>query len=395
MITRLEIDNFKSLHDFKMDLTEFTVIVGNNASGKSTVLQAVAFMIQSVQMDFAQILEQRGWEIEDIKCALLKNTPMIRFSCEMRLQMDGKERTFAWEFRINTKKKIPELSSEKIMDLDTQKVLLEFDSNKLCIFTENGKDRIYPKLILHSSALRIVVDAEKEKELPELVAIKRFFLSSTSYELLSPSDMRQSSRGTTDSIGISGRNLPSFIKSLTDAQKKSFMEKMQNILGAGQIENVAAHTKGKPGWTRIEVTEAYKQNVLKVSSKNMSDGMLRLLAFIAVSEIRAPECMMLLDEIENGINTNYAEKLIKILREAYEEKRHQLIVTTHSTVFVDYVNADDIVFLYRESEYGYTRAAKLFEIPELKEKLEYLYPGEVLLNLSNEEIVNVLLEQRK
>ena len=44
MIKSIYVDNFKALNDFQMDFTPFTVIVGNNMSGKSTVLQLLDFM---------------------------------------------------------------------------------------------------------------------------------------------------------------------------------------------------------------------------------------------------------------------------------------------------------------------------------------------------------------
>lgn len=56
----------------------------------------------------------------------------------------------------------------------------------------------------------------------------------------------------------------------------------------------------------------------------MSDGMLRLLALAAISEIKSSNATMLLDEIENGVNTNYAEQLLEILKEMYAAKKLSL-----------------------------------------------------------------------
>ena len=39
MIKKIFIDNFKSLNDFTIELKPLTVIVGNNAMGKSSILQ--------------------------------------------------------------------------------------------------------------------------------------------------------------------------------------------------------------------------------------------------------------------------------------------------------------------------------------------------------------------
>ncbi|MEZ3485416.1 MAG: ATP-binding protein [Lachnospiraceae bacterium] len=60
--------------------------------------------------------------------------------------------------------------------------------------------------------------------------------------------------------------------------------------------------------------EKYESKILVIESKNMSDGMLRLLAFLAICEMDK-KGIMLLDEIENGTNLDYAEKIINILEE--------------------------------------------------------------------------------
>lgn len=101
---------------------------------------------------------------------------------------------------------------------------------------------------------------------------------------------------------------------------------------------------------------------------------------------------MLFDEIENGINLNYAEKLIRVLKTNCQKRGNQLIVTTHSTIFMDYVDKEEIIYLFRNPKNGFTKAAALFDNPVFRRKLEYLYPGEVFMNTSNEEIVKILLE---
>ena len=77
----------------------------------------------------------------------------------------------------------------------------------------------------------------------------------------------------------------------------------------------------------------------------------------------------------------------------YEEKEHQLILTTHSTVFMDYIAAEKIIFLYRDDDDGYTKAVRLFENDLIKKELEYMYPGEILLNMSQAELLDKLLTQ--
>ena len=44
MLTRLEIDGFKSLRDFEIDLEPLTVLVGPNGAGKSNILEALGLI---------------------------------------------------------------------------------------------------------------------------------------------------------------------------------------------------------------------------------------------------------------------------------------------------------------------------------------------------------------
>ncbi len=44
MITRIEIDGFKSFEDFALDLRPFTAVIGTNAGGKSNLVEALLFL---------------------------------------------------------------------------------------------------------------------------------------------------------------------------------------------------------------------------------------------------------------------------------------------------------------------------------------------------------------
>src|SRR5437868_2445995 len=50
MISKVSIRNFKSLRDVEIDLERFTVFVGPNASGKSSMLQGLDFLCRAFQL---------------------------------------------------------------------------------------------------------------------------------------------------------------------------------------------------------------------------------------------------------------------------------------------------------------------------------------------------------
>ena len=392
MFRKLKVDNFKSLVNFSIEFSPMSVIIGNNATGKSSVLQAIDFLCSSVKEDFGIMLERRSWSADNIKSKLI-NSNKIHFDSNILLHSDEGDLSYDWKMflSIYTGKNEVSLLSESLVCNGEE--LLVYQKGKDGLIKDEYKDiNILPRaLVIHSSVLRMLNRDEKLD-----FRIKRFvdFLEkSASFEMLSPNEMRLSSRGVKKSIGMSGKNLPSFIKQMTSEQKKSFMNKLTFLLG-DRISEVDAKTQGKPGWTQIDSVEKYKNKEIHVSSKEMSDGMLRLLAFVAISEIKESNATMLLDEVENGVNTNYAEQLLELLGRMYEERGHQLILTTHSTVFMDYIPPEKIIYLYRDDD-GYTKSVQLFEGEQMKEQLDYMYPGEILLNMSQVELLDKLLAYRE
>lgn len=392
MIKTFNVDNFKSLNNLSINLQPMTVIVGNNATGKSSILQAIDFVCGCVNDDFSVLLERRGWTVDNIRSKFIRSgTARISFGVEVVLE-EPVNTTLKWGMVLqpNVAKNQLHLVSEEIVDLDTKETLVQYKASAGgWIKGDKEELSIMPNFVITSSCLKVIQHLHGvDSRLNRLVA---FFDNSESFEMLAPDNMRLSSRGVVKNIGETGKNLPSFIRQMSAEQKNNFMSKLKRIMGA-RISDVSASVKGKPGWTLINVKEHYDTGDVEFSSKEISDGILRVLAFIAISEIEPANAIFLLDEVENGINSDYAEAMIDVLSEIYEESRHQLVLTTHSTVFLDYVKPEQIVLLYRDQN-GSTRADNLFDSKEIRDKLEYMYPGEILLNMSQKEIADIFLKQ--
>ena len=167
MVKKLYADNFKSLNGFEMDFEQFTVVVGNNMSGKSTVLQA---------------LELPG------------DVPKSSVEWELQIQM-------------NSSKNGMELWKEKVQykwEDETETLLSYGQAEEERFVCENGKRENLPRLQPGASVLKLM----DLRDYPTLSAVKQFFENSDSFELLSPEKMRSSSRGDVNTIGSAGEKLP-------------------------------------------------------------------------------------------------------------------------------------------------------------------------------------------
>ena len=399
MITKLKTVNFKALHNTEIKFCDFTVLIGNNASGKSSVIQAIDFLITSCKAEFSAFLEQRDLEASDILSLLSENiSNKISFYSEWNIwQPEGTPLRLSWEMEVEVMETDEiHLIHEVITDLGNEKTLLSFDSTRkpYCLtVTEADRQEInYPSLSLKSSSIYLVLrnDDNDMKDLPKLTAFKNFLVFSYSYDLLSPEKMRQSSRGQVKFIGTSGKDLSAYIKGMTPETKESLLSKLRTLL-----DNTVTDIKTKtvnPGWNKVETMEHYGNRRITVSARNMSDGMLRLIAIITISEYKSPS-LMLMDELENGINTRYANQLVDLLRETCKKNHQQIIVSTHSTVFLDYFQPQNIVMLLRDSITGYTKSLTMSDIDNIQELCEYMFPGEIILNMSNQEIADLFLKK--
>lgn len=66
MITQIEIDGFKSFKDFKVELSPFQVIVGENASGKSNLFDALQLLGRLASHDLLEAFQDLRGEANDL-----------------------------------------------------------------------------------------------------------------------------------------------------------------------------------------------------------------------------------------------------------------------------------------------------------------------------------------
>ncbi|SPF35235.1 conserved hypothetical protein [Candidatus Desulfosporosinus infrequens] len=398
LIQSLYIDNFKALNDFTIKMQQITVLIGTNGSGKTSILQALDLIINFAQMDIDAYLEKRNWKPYDLKSKTSsKNHVTFTILFDIDIDIDGCEKLIEWTFVLNPVKgkgKIFVISEEIVNKANPKIKLLSVDSQGISRFNfVEDKIESFPPLNMTSSFLKNI-DIQKDKaKFPELVAIIEFLTASDSFELLSTEKMRRSSRGDADTIGMGGEKLAAFIHGLKPEQRRKVSERLQNYVPF--ISDVETEVKGRPGWLEIKLSESFPSEKLpiSISSTHVSDGTLRMLAISALQEAGKTAGMDLLDEIENGINPHLAEKMVNDLIEGTKNKRRQIILTTHSTVILDYFPPDSIIFLWRDKQ-GVVHNQALFSIPNIRERLEYMYPGEIWLNMDENEIVAKLLGEK-
>lgn len=388
MIRTIAIRNFKSLVDITINLHKFNCFVGMNSAGKSTILQAIDFISQQMHGALDVWLEARGWEPKDLHSRISSNrSSHQQIFLEVVFDMNGK--CLIWQGHFN----------RIFMRMTRESIFIE---DQMYLEVLDGKyrthDRSYEAIPFEYrgsilSALKDNVIAD------EIVYFRDALKNIRSLELLSPHLLRKRSRSELkpSGVGIGGEKLSGYLDTLTVEDRKALLEILKSFYP--QIVGLRTSTL-KGGWKRLIVTERFSDSkeddiVCETDAGQLNDGLLRILAVMAQVESK-DSSLLLLDEIENGINPQIIEKLV----DALVTTKTQVIVTTHSPMILNYLDDDvareGVQFVYKSPQ-GHTRIRPFFSIKRINKKLEVMGPGEAFIDTDLQLLVqdNIALDENQ
>ncbi len=388
MITQFKIDNFKSLVDFELppvghELGGFTCLIGLNGSGKSTLLQAFDFIAQVATGGIANWLERREWKKTELVSQIGTRRPLISFAVTLRTKTGN---ALEWQARYNSTHM--RCTWEQITSEGT--TLLKVDDGWISMAKGGTASPDTRGEKIQFEYQGSVISALKLTEAdPRIGEVKSALQSLRSLELLSPQLMRRKARSAQD-IGPSGEKLAPFLDQLPMTSKAELLRMLQEFYPQLRAWNVKGQ---RYGWKNLRIHESFASSS-PVDAGHINDGFLRVIAVL--SQGFTSHEMILLDEIENGINPAIVEKLMDFLVGLGSQGK-QVIVSTHSPVILNFledkVARDAVILLYKTAD-GRTQACRYFDLPETSYKLKALGPGEVFADTDLNKLVDRLAAER-
>ena len=79
----------------------------------------------------------------------------------------------------------------------------------------------------------------------------------------------------------------------------------------------------------------------------LSTGTLRIVALLALLRHPTPPPLIVIEELENGLDPRTVHLLVEEIRYAVESGRTQIIITTHSPYLLDFLSLQHIVLVER------------------------------------------------
>jgi predicted ATPase len=347
MLKSVQIRGFKSLDDVKVDLPKFAVLFGPNATGKSNFIDALQLLSRlTSEKTIAQALEpMRGYPIEQftfpvgglpqlfkekevfisIESDLLayKSDPM-RYRAVLRLEPEKGDINISDEYLARLSKQTYEPKIIPRIEKDGKFLLVR----RLGEAGQPRKEKLGLSYTLLSdkrfSGEKLYPDFDKARD--ELNSWRIYYLDprNAMRKPASPKEVQD--------IGLSGEDLAPFLYRLK-WHKEKFRAVVRTLsMAIPSIEEVLVELNEKRGELDIQII----QEGTPYSSRIVSEGTLRVLALCAIAHNPWPGTLIAFEEPENGVHPKRLELIMNLLASIAldEASNRQVIVTTHSPVFV-------------------------------------------------------------
>jgi len=414
LIRLIQARNFRCLKKISQPLDRFHVLVGPNASGKTTFLDVVAFLGQLLSDGLEQAVRERtenfgdlvwgraGSEFElAIEAAIPEDRrehldpefDTIRYEIAIGLDPETGEACIPREYVLLKRRETEVRPERPLFPMGMpgpQSIVTGKAPHAQRVITKSANDNFYSevrdkggkgwfpaiKLGPRKSAFANLPDDETKFPvstwLRDLLTqgVQTFILNSLLIRKASPP-------GRTRGFKPDGSNLPWVIADLQSRDQSKFREWIAHIQTAlPEIENI--RTVLRPDDNHRYLVLCY-QGGLEVPSWMASDGTLRLLALTLPAYLSDFHGVYLIEEPENGIHPRAIESVLQSLSSVYDA---QILLATHSPVILASTDAKDVLCFARTQE-GATDIVSGDEHPALREwrgetDLGTLFAGGVL-----------------
>lgn len=338
MIRTVEFHNFKALRHVKLELERFTVLVGPNASGKTSILEGIHYLTQPLSENdrsTKSILENPSvaWtrgvcdpieivlESEEKACKAVYSPPKSPFHSSSPLQSNGA----GWEYQ---------------------------GFNAKTVEGQWSPGGIAP--IVASSFLRL-----------------------NAKQLATPSF----SQDQQPRIGSDGQGLASALVYLLLSRRTEFdrlLELLQRVcpyVEAIRFQRTLLRTDQQLGWGEELILDL--QGAPDIPAYLVSDGTLLVLGILTAMMGPDHPKLILLDDLDYGLHPRAQRDLVTLFRRLFEQDPGlQIVATTHSPYLLDELDPKEVRMTNRLDD-GSVACARLEEHPDFEKWKNEMSPGEL------------------
>lgn len=357
-LSSLQVGHYRSLRDETIAFGGLNLFIGTNASGKSTILDALRFLHDAVQeRDFRPAVFSRGGILN------LAWKGEAADQIELLAQFEDKQRTYAWKVQIS--RELYEFSVHE----DLSEVPVGSPPTQLLVADRgrgwwwSGKKGEQVPLAQAATTCALAAAAADEtfpaRGIAEFVNRWGFFdpnpfLLRRGWSGFDPSRFDPYGRNLAERLFAINQSSPAVFNQIVAAT--------QSVLG---LPMAIEPRESDNGYYFVQ-TESGLQHT--VHQMGVSSGTLRILALMTALFGEPGTNLIGIEEPENNIHptalTAFGEYLLKV------RERVQILVTTHSSLLLDFLNDPEAVSIVRHSDQEGTRVVRETNPAAVREALK-------------------------
>jgi predicted ATPase len=332
MITRFHVQNYKALRDVTLELTPIHVLIGPNDSGKTSIFEALLAVSRFVQTGNWNLAFQACWQGRELVWRDAVE-PIVSFN--IGLTEGGQETTSQASCRFATTEK----------------------------FVQNHASNIHPLLQANCSAL------QSFRWIPSHLALPVAFQQQTRL-VMEPSGF---------GLALFLVDILDYDRKLFERLEERFREFFPYIRGIRPIRELGYRRiyEPNPDAPGYGISFELADNGHILPAAQASDGLLLVLAYLALLYSPEPPRVLLIEEPENGIHPRRLRDVLKVLKELiHDQDRTQVLLTTHSPYVVDQFRPEEVTLCLKGAD-GAVTTHRLSDSKTVREQMDIFQLGEI------------------
>jgi predicted ATPase len=352
--------NFKAVRDSgTIHFTPLTAFIGNNGSGKSSIVEGLETFQAIIEQGLDKAMQQwRGFEhiwhkgISHRLLESIEERPCYTNPLSFDLRGRTEEGAFSATMQINTGAGGNEIFIQYENFAEKNRFLINRNAQGEVNYNSKNKkaSRLPWKIPARPGESIFKIFRQTSSE----------FISAWQFVSLIPQvmgfPMPQKLTGDPTRLAKDGSNIAEYLLSIRKLDQSAFdglVETLQYILPYAR-DLQPALTSELERTVYLQMTEGD----FKIPGWLLSTGTLRIVALLALFRHPTPPPLIVIEEIENGLDPRTLHLLVDEIRNAIESGRTQVILTTHSPYLLDLLDLSHIVLVDRvNGEPTFTRPA--------------------------------------
>jgi Predicted ATPase len=347
MIESISIKNFKSIVDLKFELGRFNVFIGENGSGKSNILEGIAFgAAASVQKLDREFFSNRGIRYTDSKF-MYSAFDDINEPIYITFYSENKPINFELKYNLD-------LKPAKWQDLVLEKYNNLFSKH----MTESAKPTNFWEFDHLKESIKSSIESKLGKNSTDNnTHFKNFLIYSLEESALRKFD----ADNAIYPLGRNGEGLFAYLKEVS--QKESGIDLLneikQNLYLLDWFDDLMIPGNQLSNEFSLQIRDKYINDTLHFfDQRSTNEGFLYLLFYLTLFISDETPAFFAIDNLESSFNPKLCREITKRLVHLAKKHNKQVIVTTHSPAILDgldITNDDERLFVVRRNLDGHTK----------------------------------------